>query len=342
MKARYQIDMNTLCVRLLPLILLLLSAGCNGDIFIENQDRPSVSEMNIPVGGEETVRFATANLLSVEVVFDAKYDCVKYLPSGEEFASYRGVREMSLYDVTSSQPFITRLTAKNDEADFEILGDASGRVTVRYVDNVKGEPVTGRIVVKYPYSEEVVGFSIASSFDDAPVLKATKLLYRNRISSRMREDQTMFTVSNYMSVESAQTFSVATHCRMLIYFYRESGFSLKIDFDGLETEIPTWDAGKKAPAFLGGKAEVMDSPQILQAPDNVLPEGKSFATEYVITTPPMMKSVATLKWTNVDIETYATLIAVNPRNGKEHEMELKLVVVQPIDYDYSVATSTIK
>lgn len=334
--------MNTLCVRLLPLILLLLSAGCNSDIFIEDQDRPSVSRIEIPDGGEESVRFATDNLVSVEVFFDGKFDCVKYLPLGDEFASYKGVRDMALYKATSSQPFITRLTARNDEADFEILGDASGRITVKSISNVRGEPVTGRIVIAYSYGrEDEVEFSIESSFDEPSVLQAEKLVYTGQILSLPSERETSFTVSNYGASESRQIFEVAKYCRMLVYLQHADWNGLKIDFNDVEAEIPTWDAAKKAPAFLGEKIKLGFRTDVLQAPDNVLPEGKSFTAEYEVVTPAMKSSKATLKWTEMDIWSSAKLVTVNPRNGRVHEIEVRLDVIQPIDYDFSVETTSL-
>lgn len=334
--------MNTLCVRLLPLVcVLILMIGCNNDIFIDEEPTISVDSLDIPDGGEATFEFPTRDLVSVEVVFDYKFDCVKYLPSGDEFARYTLVSQMSLYDITSSQPFITRLTASNEDAALEIYGSPEGKIGIRSIRNIRGDAVCGRIIVSYRYKEINVDFSIASSFDEKPVLEAKRLVYREQTAFKSVDNNAMMTVRNNTTVENVQKFTPADYCRMFVYIQQTTICPYEIDYGEITIGIPTWDPSTERPAFIGATALLRPGTEVRAPMDYVLPDGQSFTTQFAMTTPPMTESTLKFTSTAIIMTTYATLYAVNPRSGREHELEIRVDVVQPVQFSYSVETKAL-
>lgn len=339
MKTQQQLFMKALCRGLVSLVCILTLAGCNSDVFIDSEPEVSESRLEIPDGGEASFTFPTGSLVSVNVYFDDKFDCVKYLPSGEEFARYKQVSQMTLYDTSSSQPFITRLTASNPDADLEITGSAKGEITVKSISNIRGEAVTGRIVITYGYYEATVTFEIASSVDGKPRLEARKLVYKGQVTYDAHETGSKFTVNNYGTAENTQHFSPADFCKMMIYFQKISVVDYEIDYGDITTEIPTWDPASMRPAFLGEKALLRIGTEQRPAPDYVLPEGDSFTKKFDLTAPPMMSAVLQFTQVEVLMTSYATLIAVNPISGREYEIDIRVDVLQPIKYSYTINTS---
>lgn len=155
--------MNNIVIRLLPLVMSVMLLGCNSDIFTDDSPGPShptESNLDILVGTEAGFSFSVNGIMDVEVeFFSQRYDCVKYLPSGDVFASYTSVSDMMLYKSSSTQPFITRLTASSSDADFEILGDPTGHISVKSVRNDSGLTLSGCFNLVYPDRNEKVTFN---------------------------------------------------------------------------------------------------------------------------------------------------------------------------------------
>lgn len=178
--------MNTLCLKLLPLWILLLLTGCNSDLFIDEVDFPEDSRTVVAPGESASFSFPTDGLREVKAMFfGAAYDCVKYLPSGDVFATYKDAKEMSLFDARTSQPFITRLTAENSDVSFEITGSETGWIELRSIENVLGEDALCVVRLSYTYGREFqITFVMKSSLDEPPVLKVKELIMMLRFGPR--------------------------------------------------------------------------------------------------------------------------------------------------------------
>lgn len=96
------------------------------------------------------------------------------------------------------------------------------------------------------------------------------------------------------------------------------------------------------PAFLGEKALLRIGTEQRPAPDYVLPEGDSFTKKFDLTAPPMMSAVLQFTQVEVLMTSYATLIAVNPISGGEYEIDIRVDVLQPIKYSYTINTSPLR
>ncbi|MCM1076533.1 MAG: hypothetical protein NC411_04145 [Bacteroides sp.] len=326
------------CINFLFVVLLIVATACNNDIFIDREPDPappSDRHLEIADGGEAAFVFPVKNIQAVEVdFFSQKYDCVKYLSSGEVFASYKSVSFMSLYDASATQPFISRLTVTNADVDFEIFGDPEGVISVKSIRNILGESVDGCFRLRYRDRTETVTFSIASGYADKPVYQVKDLQYSDVLNLSIRDsDPTHSTVSNFGSSPAHYSFLPADHAPMFAIFQWQSDDN--IDCGDYEAEIPTYNPATEKAEYMGLRVRLCQAATKLLPMDYVLPDGMSFFTTYELEVPANTGLRTTFTLREAVIRTRAIMTAENTRNGTTKTYEIYIDIVQPISYTFS-------
>ncbi|MCM1355876.1 MAG: hypothetical protein NC212_05685 [Staphylococcus sp.] len=313
-------------------MLLLLSQGCNSDIFIEHGEAPSVTELEIPDGGEGTVTFPTDGLRKIQVYFDGRYDCETYYADGSRGPSFSRVGSVDIYNASSSSVLPERMVVSNIDAEYEVSGSPSGYITIRSVRNTLGEDVVGSIKLEYDYRVETVSYRIGSSYDGKVVYKAVEFRYTTPFEYRREPDRRdVMTISNYGGGAIHQSVSISDYFKMFVIM--QANYAEPIDFDGLEIEYPTYDPATGKPGLMGFKTRMGFRADILTAPDYPLADGKSFSEVYRVEVPGMTMAKVWLSGEFFRINTNGTLILVNPRTGEEFGINVYVSVQQPVDYE---------
>ena len=329
--------MNTLCLKLLPLWILLLLTGCNSDLFIDEVDFPEDSRTVVAPGESASFSFPTDGLREVKAMFfGAAYDCVKYLPSGDVFATYKDAKEMSLFDIRTSQPFIARLTAENSDVSFEITGSETGWIELRSIENLLGEDALCVVRLSYTYGREFqITFVMKSSLDEPPVLKVKELIYDTSIQTKTWSTHFEQNVLlNFTDHPVPSTYSVENLCRTIVTFqfsdlnYDES----KIVFGDYKALIPTFSGAERRASFFDCRVPLKTGNQFVEPDDASLVTADSFYKVYDVSVPAMMMVTAYLDVDNILISTSATLVTENTVTGLEKRFVMNVHVSQAFGY----------
>ncbi|MDE6429606.1 MAG: hypothetical protein K2K65_00350 [Duncaniella sp.] len=320
---------------LLLVILVVITAGCNKDIFIDGEVVPADTEATVSVGETATFRFPTDGLIEVRADFYDKYDCVKYLASGEVFASYTDVVTMSLFDITSSQPFIPRLTAESDNVSFEITGSPSGEISLTSLTNSLGEDALCLVTIRYRYGREFCIMFVMPSTEEPPMFKVKEMLYESnlRFTSGERHYEQLVLL-NATQTPTEYSYSVSELCRTGVHFQLDTdGAVIKgLDTDGYCAPIPTVSGAERKVGFYGATVPFSIGSQYLPPDDSSLFEGESFYKVYNVSVPAMTGVYADVNCVEGVIDTYATLVTENMTTGKERIFTVRVTVLQTVKY----------
>lgn len=329
--------MNTLCLKLLPLWVLFLLTGCNSDIFLDGDDLPEESRAVVAPGESASFSFSTDGLKEVNVTFGGeKYDCVKYLPSGDVFAAYKDVTDMSLFSTSSTQPFITRLTAENSDVSFEITGSETGRIELRSIENLLGEDAVCIVHLSYTYGREcLITFVLKSSLDEPPVYKAKELIYDTSLQTKTGTyNYNQYVLLNLTDNPCPHTYSVENLCKTVVTFQLSTGSDdgSRIEFGDYKALIPTFSGDEQRAYFYGRTVPLVIGSQYVAPDDASLVTANSFYKVYDVSVPAMMAVKAYVDVDKILISTYATLVTENSVSGREKTFVVRVDVSQAIGY----------
>lgn len=316
-------------------VILLLTAGCNSDIFIEGEDFPDDSWVTVSVGETAYFNFPTDGLVEVRADFHGKYNCVKYVSTGEVFATYRDVGWMSLYDASTTQPFITRLTAENDNVSFELTGSPNGDFAFTSKANTLGEDTRCSVTVSYNYGKAFCITFIMPSTGEPPVYKVKELIYDSplkvSLGSRHYEQTVLLNATDNAVMDP---YSVDKLCRLEVHFQLSTDLTVMkgLDTTGFEAPIPTYSGAQQQAALYGVKVPFVPGSQLLPPLDSSLIDGGSFYKVYEVNVPAMTGVYASVEADMVGIGTYAGLVAVNMTTGEERIFTVRVDVIQARAY----------
>lgn len=322
-------------------LIVFALVGCNHDVYIDDSAGNSSEKLlEIPDGGEDTFRFSTEALVSVNITFDDKFDCVKYLPSGDVYGKYSDMTSITLFDKRTTQPFITRLSVSNAEGSFDVTGSMSGDITVKSISNIRGVDICGTIELVYSYKTESVAFRIGSSFSEPPVLKVRQIIYNQPLLTARSKKNNYQQVENRTDKVINETQMPGDYCQIYIHFFRKTP-GYPVDFDGMEVDIPTYDPILGDGGFCGVKTELKFAGEHISPLDNALPAGESFWKEVKVEVPAKTRVITIFEFSFIEIKALATLVAENPRNGAEVLIDIDLLVQQPIGYSVSFRSESL-
>lgn len=320
---------------LLPVVFLFVMAGCNRDIFIDGEVVPADTEATVGVGETATFRFPTDGLIEVKADFYEKYDCVKYLASGEVFARYTDVATMSLFDITSTQPFISRLTVENDNVGFEITGSPAGEISLTSLTNSLGEDAVCLVTISYSYGREFCIRFVMPSTEEPPVFKVKEMVYESnlRFTSGERHYEQLVLL-NATQNPTEYTYSVSELCRIGVHFQLDTHGAVinGLDTDGYCVPIPTVSGAERKVGFYGMTVPFSVGSQYLPPDDSSLVKGESFYKVYSVSVPAMTGVYADVNCVEGVIYTNATLVTENMTTGKERIFTVNVTVLQTIEY----------
>lgn len=332
--------MNTHCLKLLYLIILaLLSAGCNNDIFI-NDSPPSAGEVKIKTGDAKEISFSTDNLSSIRLeFFTLEYDWTTYGEDGYS-NSYRSRSGLYIMDRQSSLPFINRVEAVNDMVSVEFVQEKAGRLKIRLLGNTSGENISGQIRLVYSYKETSIRFTLMRE-EEAGGYIITGLTYGEGCSNGFRDNRrTLMTVRNNGDTPLTQTLCPADYCGISVKFITEALSRFKLDpaQDYPEVEIPTYVYSESVSWISGGfhGTTVRYSPDVIAMKplDSGLINGKSFYDTYPVEIAPHSATAFELSLSYILMTAKATLHIYNPVTGNKRDLPTVVQVLQPYLYNF--------
>lgn len=332
--------MNTHCLKLLYLIILaLLSAGCNNDIFI-NDSPPSAGEVKIKTGDAKEISFSTDNLSSIRLeFFTLEYDWTTYGEDGYS-NSYRSRSGLYIMDRQSSLPFINRVEAINDMVRVEFEQPTSGRLKIRLIANNSGENISGQVRLTYSYKEEYIHFTLMRE-EEAGGYLITGLTYGEGCSNDFRDNRrTLLTVRNNGDTPVPQTLCPADYCGISVKFTTEalSRFELDPAHEFPEVEIPTYVYRESSSWISGGfhgTTVPYSSEVIAMKPlDSGLINGKSFYDTYPVEIAPHSATAFELSLSYILMTAKGTLHIYNPVTGSKRDLSTVVQVLQPYLYNF--------
>lgn len=364
--------MDTLCIKFLIIVSILLLTGCNDEIFVGEVASPSKSQLDIPAGGEATFTFPTEYLDWIDVILPETGREEAFRPSGwlwneldEPYPVYMendydfiierydaaGNVEVenvgydsyaNFYNVWGETPkHVRSMKLSNFMAEFEVGWDGSGKMTVKAIKNLTGHAIEGRIALGYSFKSESVGFTLAPSLtaDDRYEVLGIRYDKEERIRTLYTQDSISVDLDNPGTDTVVRRVPIAGYCRAYIDYSINP--KPKIEFDASkgfpDVEIPTYrdlpEGGMVAAQLWGEKVPFSLHETVDVAGfDSALWEGASFDRAYVISLPPHTGFRGVLEIRRLDIATIASLRIRNTVNGGEMEIPVKVRVNQPWSY----------
>lgn len=337
--------MNTRSLHiLLPLLLFALSlTGCNSDIFIDD-DPPSAKQLEIALGEEKGVKFQTENLRGISVSFTRlTFDVTTYTPPDEKFREYRNLSTVHFYDIQSTLPFISRISAVENYYDIELemYRKSDGEVSIKAVKNGSGEAIHGTINLVYSYKTEKIDFTIGYEKDEAVYYIAGLTYDPTSIEHQFASTKSSsLTLRNLGDKPSHQTFKPEGNCHTIVQFKVHNIDNFNIDTEAssdIPLRFPTIVFDGQTPLIgLNGETTFYSNEPIVLAPlDSALPpDGKSFFTDYPVEVPPMSAMQGVFKLETVLIQAEAELNLSDKASGKSRHLRTEVFVTQPFYYTF--------
>lgn len=364
--------MDTLCTKFFIIVSVILLTGCNNEIFVGEVASPSESQLDIPDGREATFTFPTEYLDCIDVILPETGRAEAFKPSGwlwdeldEPYPVYMendhdfvgewcdatatvGIENLGnnyyarFYDVWGGTPkHVRSMKLRNVMAEFDVVWDGSGKMTVKAIKNLTGHAIEGSISLGYSFKSESVGFTLAPSMtaDDRYEVLGISYDKDERIRTRYTQDSISVDLDNPGTDTVVRRVPIAGYCRAYIDYSINP--KPKIEFDSSkgfpDVEIPTYrelpEGGMVAAQLWGEKVpfslyETVD----VAGFDSALWEGASFDRTYVIYLPPHTGFRGVLEISRLDIATIASLRIRNTVNGREMEIPVKVRVNQPYGF----------
>lgn len=271
-------------MRLWPLISLLLLVGCNGDIFINDDQGPVDYEAVIASGEAMTINYQRKDLQSMTLWLpyydelndpnfgvggflddpdkessyptydraDYAFVCRFYDESGLSRTSYLdNGGDLSLFSMAESTPALKKLTVENSFVGLELEFQAKNQMRITNLYNLTDSAFKYDIWSSYGYKGDVVMVTAESTMTTSThKFVVTGIDYGEDVWCRESylRDTIPFEAVNREDVSVKVEFPIAEHCRTYVDF-RINPYLSGLFSDSqpdVELEIPTYGYGDDA------------------------------------------------------------------------------------------------
>lgn len=297
-------------ISVVALLVVILFAGCNSDIFVE-QVTPSASEVTIDGdGGTCTVRFQPKGLKYISL--DTYHTGIYYNKAGEEISEYSPASE------------VARINYTDNSVIFDVIID-DDKLTVTSTEQTYDISWQTGIQLDYGYTAEFIGIEILPG-KPAELIQISYLMENMTVQSVAKTD--------YISANYHNGGASEVNVKVMPYIAQQASATLEPDdisfrYLHLDAPLPTcvdgmWIVGDKNYGFeLGTKLYYF--PELL---DRHL--------EVPVTIPPYsdVKVTSVVLYSSLRVPFCA--VFRNPVSGRERFTFGVCGVLEPVSYDIQI------